>query len=354
MRLPFALLAALTAPALLAAACSSSGTNAQGGTTSATGSGGGSTSAGAGGLAAGSGGGVTASTTGSRTTAASTGAGGAGGASPDAGPIGGDRPVTVYVPPSYNASVPMPLVLLLHGYTLTGALEEAYMQIQPVAESRGFLYAHPDGTKDPLGFEFWNATNACCDLFGINVDDSAYLSSVISEIQAQYNVDAKRIFLVGHSNGAFMSYRMACDHADQIAAIASLAGAMWEDTTQCMPSQPVSVVEIHGTADAVILYDGGSNIQGNLTTVPYPSAPTTVGDWVTFDGCSNTPDTSSPNIDLDATFAGDQTSVTIFGTGCQPGGHAELWTMNGSGHVPELSPTFTPDVIDYLFAHPKP
>jgi polyhydroxybutyrate depolymerase len=187
------------------------------------------------------------------------------------------------------------------------------------------------------------------------VDDSSYLSSVITEIEAQYTIDPKRVYLVGHSNGAFMSYRMACDHADQIAAIVSLAGAMWEDPSKCTPTQPVSIVEIHGTADTEIAYDGGV-IMGPAYPMgnTYPSAPTTVADWVTFDGCSATPDTSSPPLDLDSMLPGDETTVTKYGTGCKPGGHAELWTIMGGMHIPFLSSSFTPDIIQYLYDHPRP
>jgi polyhydroxybutyrate depolymerase len=264
------------------------------------------------------------------------------------GPIGGSRPVSVYVPASYTCT-PMPLVVMLHGYSGSGAIEEAYVQLTAQADARGFLYAHPDGTRDTAGNEFWNATDACCDLYGASVDDSSYLSGLITEIGRHYSVDPKRVFLVGHSNGGFMSYRMACDHADQIAAIASLAGAMYQNVASCTPVNPVAVLEIHGTSDTVIAYDGG--LFGGHA---YPSAPTTVSDWVAFDGCSSTPDTSAPPLDLDSMLAGSETTVTSYATGCQPGGHAELWSIQGGSHVPSLSTSFTPAVVDFLLAHPKP
>jgi polyhydroxybutyrate depolymerase len=207
----------------------------------------------------------------------------------------------------------------------------------------------PNGTVDSTGSHFWNATDACCNLYGSTVDDSSYLSGVITQIEARYTVDPKRVFIVGHSNGAFMAYRMACDHADQVVAIASLAGAMWEDTSKCQPSAPVSMVEIHGTADMTIAYGGGV-----IGDAAFPSAPTSVGDWVTFNACGTTPDTTSPALDLDTGLAGDETSVTKYATGCMPGGHAELWTINGGMHIPTLSATFSPDVINFLLTHARP
>ena len=273
---------------------------------------------------------------------------------PDAGGgdptvVGGARPVTVHVPASYAAGTPAPLVILLHGYGASGALQDLYFGMTAVSDARGFLYAAPDGTVDSDGKRFWNATDACCDLHAAGIDDSTYVSSLIKEIQTHFNVDPKRVFLVGHSNGAFMSHRMACDHADQIAAIASLAGAMFSDSTRCTPSAPVSVLQIHGTADDTIAYDGGQ-IGGHT----YPGAKTTVSDWVTLDGCSATADTSAQPLDLDTRLAGSETTVTKYATGCKPGGAAELWSIAGGGHLPSLSSSFSAQVVDFLFAHPKP
>jgi polyhydroxybutyrate depolymerase len=290
-------------------------------------------------------------TGGAATTGASTGAGGGqgGGSSTGsgAGPIGGDRPVDLFVPSSYDAATAMPLVLLLHGYTASGAIQESYFKLEALAEERGFLYAHPDGTKDGQDNRFWNATEACCNFYGSDVDDSAYLRGVIEDVKAQYNVDPKRVFLVGHSNGGFMSYRMACDHADAIAAIASLAGASFKDPADCQPTEPVAVLEIHGTADETVAYEGGTFLNA------YPGAVETVEQWAAADACSVTPSAGPPR-DIEGSIVGDETEVAVYGSGCTAGGHAELWTIPGGKHVPTLSADFAPSVIDFLLAHPKP
>ncbi|MCU1361679.1 MAG: uncharacterized protein JWN99_2968 [Ilumatobacteraceae bacterium] len=258
-----------------------------------------------------------------------------------------DRPYDVFVPSSYDGSQHVPLVISLHGYTSTGALQEAYFGLQPLAEDRGFLYVHPDGTKDIRNAQFWNATDACCDLASAGVDDSAYLTHIIDQVQAAYRVDAKRIFVLGHSNGGFMSYRMACDHADRVAAIVSLSGATFADSTRCQPSQPVSVLEIHGTADAVIAYDGGQ-ILGHA----YPGAQTSVATWAAYNGCGAIGPVASAQLDLEDHIAGAESSVVSY-TGCPDSGEVELWTVPDGAHTPRLSPTFADDVLDFLFAHPK-
>ncbi len=265
------------------------------------------------------------------------------------GPIGGQRPVTVHAPPGYVAGTALPLVLLLHGHSVSGEIEDAYLRLTQVADSRKFLYAHPDGTSDAMGVPFWNPANSCCDFDGKHTDDSGYLSLVIKQIAARYTVDPKRVYIVGHSNGGFMAYQMACDHADQIAAIVSLAGAMYPDLKKCTPTEPVSILEIHGTADTTVPYDGVT-----IGGVPFPGAVATVASWVTLDGCGTTADTSAPSLDLDSSLDGNETTVTTYAKGCRPGGHAALWSIAGGEHVPAISATFSPAVVDFLFAHPKP
>jgi polyhydroxybutyrate depolymerase len=259
-----------------------------------------------------------------------------------------DRPFDVFVPSRYDAAEALPLIVLLHGYTASGVLQEAYLKFQALAEQRRFLYVHPDGTKDSLGQQFWNATDACCNLAGASVDDSAYLAALIERVRAMYNVDPKRIYLVGHSNGGFMSYRMACDHATTFAAIVSIAGATFADSSRCQPAAPINVLQIHGTSDGTIHYEGG-NILGHT----YPSAGTTVATWAAYDGCGSTPISSPDKLDLEDTISGAETSVSTF-TGCTAGGSVTLWTITGAGHVPVISPTFSSDIVDFLYAHPKP
>ncbi len=284
-----------------------------------------------------------------------TDAGGAGLGDYDPTPFGGSRPVKLYVPTKYSPKTPAPLVIMLHGYSASGAVEELYLDFHATAEADTVLYAHPDGTVDSKGNHFWNATDACCNFDGSTVDDSGYLAGLVAEIGKRYTVDPKRVYFVGHSNGAFMSHRMACDHADLVAGIMALAGDQWLDVTKCHASQPVSVLQVQGTADMTIAYDGGT------TQAPdaggggqYPGSKTTVADWVTLDGCSTTPDTSQPNLDLESSLPGAETTVAQYKAGCQKGTEVALWSIVGASHVPGFTPSFGPLVFQYLLAHPKP
>ena len=258
------------------------------------------------------------------------------------------RPYDVFAPTGYDAGAPTPLVLLLHGYGASGDIQESYFKFETLAESRGFLYVHPDGTVDPSGAQFWNATDACCSIGGDVIDDAAYLVAVIEQVSAEYNVDPKAIFLAGHSNGGFMSYRMACQHADTIAGIASLAGATFADTADCTPSEPVSVLQVHGTSDETILYDGGS-----VGGPDYPSAQQSVESWVGYNGCDTRPTITADALDLDGGIDGAESDVEAFG-GCAQGSEVELWSINGGSHIPGVTADFSAGVIDFLLAHPKP
>jgi len=261
----------------------------------------------------------------------------------------GRGPVDVLIPDSYDPDVPAPLLLLLHGYSSFGAGQEAYMQFAPVAEANGMVYVYPDGTQDLFGLQFWNATDACCDFFGTNVDDSGYLLNIIETIEANLNIDPKRIYVTGHSNGGFMSYRMACDHSDKIAAIASLAGATWVDDSDCGATSPVNILQIHGTLDTTILYDGSCTF-----FQCYPGAIESARTWANTNQCALQVDNSSPNLDLDFLLLGNETIVSKVEQGCLAGGSAELWTIAAGSHVPALSSNYAESVVEYLLAHPKP
>lgn len=258
-----------------------------------------------------------------------------------------DRPYTVHVPPGYSADVPAPLLLILHGYLASGAIESFYLNLTPATDAAGMLTVAPDGTRNALGKQFWNATDACCNGPGAQVDDSAYLAALIREVEADYNVDRRRIFLVGHSNGGFMAYRMACDHADVVTALVSLEGATYADPRKCSPTAPVATLEIHGTADATIPYRGG-RIFGHR----YPGAVATTKMWAKYDGCRLVPDDPEP-APHDIVANMPPATVTAYATGCRANGHAELWTQAGGVHIPKLSPTFGDQVVGYLMAHPK-
>ena len=279
------------------------------------------------------------------------GASGADAGSTDGGrdPLVIARPFDVTVPVGYRVDQPVPLVVVVHGYTATAQLQDLYFGLSRLAQTRTFLVAQPDGLRDQGGLRYWNATDACC-AFGKTTDDVAYLTAVIRDMQARYAVDPKRIFLIGHSNGAFMSHRLACDRAGLIAGIVALAGNTWADATRCNPSEGVAVLQVHGTLDPVIAYGGGAT----PGQPPYPSAQNSMRTWGAKNRCTGTDLTPiGGDLDLVDLSLGDETQREGF-TGCPGNSAAELWTVRFSGHLPAFNDRFAELTFTWLLAHPKP
>jgi polyhydroxybutyrate depolymerase len=136
---------------------------------------------------------------------------------------------------------------------------------------------------------------------------------------------------------------MACDSADSIAAIVSLAGATWDDPGQCAPSSDVSVLQIHGTNDQTILYGGGTL---------YPSANDSTAMWAGYDGCGTSTTQAATNLDLEVSLDGAETVVQSF-DGCPANVGVELWSIEDGSHLPNVTDAFRTAVWEWLAAHPK-
>jgi len=149
---------------------------------------------------------------------------------------------------------------------------------------------------------------------------------------------------------------MACECADLIAGIASLGGTQAVDPSLCVPSEPVHILDIRGTDDATGAYwGGGPTIAGgyHVNTPHAPGAVRTVQMWAGYNGAQDPVTDPVPSMDLTLDVPGLDTVVTRY-TQHPPGGAVELWTINRGGHIPTLSSQFSPRVIDWLLAHPKP
>ena len=254
--------------------------------------------------------------------------------------------VPLYLPTNLDPGVDIPLVISLHGYTGNGNQHENYFNLRSRVDEDRFMLCVPNGTTDAQGSRFWNATDFCCDFENRNPDDSGYLRDLIETITATYSIDVGSIHVVGHSNGGFMAYRMACDHADLIASIASLAGATYANTSDCTPSEPVHALQIHGTADDVIRYAG----QCIPFIFCYPGAVESVETWAQYDGCSSVEE-NGPPIDLDGSIPGAETSRVILADGCDQQGSAELWRIDGGSHGPSFNGNFARELVAWLLEH---
>lgn len=245
--------------------------------------------------------------------------------------FGGDRPVDLQVPDGFDASKHYPLVLILHGYSATGFLQQAYFNMMHLP---GAFVLAPDGLTDSMGHQFWNADPACCDFDHKNPDDVGYLGGLLDEVAAAWPVDPHQVLVIGHSNGGYMAYRLACDRADVITDITVLAGVA--ASTACAPQKPVDVLHLHGTLDDM---------------VPFADAAPSVAKWAGYDGCGQTRTAGAP-LDLDVSLAGAETQ-TATADGCPAGVAVEFWTIQGAGHVPSFNASFEPSVWQWFTTHPR-
>jgi polyhydroxybutyrate depolymerase len=220
-----------------------------------------------------------------------------------------DRQYNLWVPSGYTPGKPAPLVFNFHGFTADPESQEWLSGMSKLAEEAGFILATPKGSgrEEVLG---WNSGGCCGEAVLENVDDVAFTSDMIDQIRAEYCVDPLRIYATGMSNGAFMSYRLACELADRIAAIGPVAGVMV--TADCFPSRPVPVISFNGTSDLLVWYDGGI----------YESVPRTIVRWSIRNGCSREMETIYEK--------GNVRCVTY--TKCKEGATVELCTISGGGH----------------------
>ena len=262
-----------------------------------------------------------------------------------------NRPYDLHVPPGYVCGTPIPLVLALHGgggnalemraVTCPGGVLTDPGCLTAVADREGFAIAFANGTgyarPDVRTFNAGGGTGsytcvsgrACQD----GVDDDAYVDALLADVERVLSLDRARVYATGFSNGAALTHRLACTHADRFAAIASVAGGnQFSTSSTCSPTREVSVLEFHGTADPCWPYaggvgscaEGGDKIAVDASMVGTASAP----GWAMRDGCDTTP-TSEALPDL----VSDGTTVTrLTYPSCASGASVVVYRIEGGGH----------------------
>lgn len=160
------------------------------------------------------------------------------------------RQYRVYVPTGYQQGTAAPLLFMLHGGFGTGGhLETGMAAMDDQADRTGTLVVYPDGV-----LRAWNSGGCCGAPARFGVDDVGFIMAALEDVTQRVSVDRTRVYASGMSNGAMMSYALACAHPEVFSAIAPVAGSLMVD---CNPSQPVSVMHIHGSEDKHVPWGGG-------------------------------------------------------------------------------------------------
>jgi len=238
------------------------------------------------------------------------------------------RSYDIYLPPNYDYTESLPVIIDLHGYYSTKTDERLISDFTDIADANGIILVWPQsltgdnclgggnspippsGNKWTIG---WDKTSR----------DVEFMDALIDEIGADYHADPNRIYVTGLSDGGFMVYSLACALSDKIAAVASVAGSMTGDLmANCNPARALPVLHIHGTADQIISWDGDASCGSGFSSVS-----ATVGFWRSLAGCGDIFTESNYN-DMDITD--NSTASLLTYDGCNS--MVELLKVQGGGH----------------------
>jgi len=188
-----------------------------------------------------------------------------------------ERSYIIYLPGNYTGDEAVPLVFNFHGYTSNAGEQQVYGDFRALSEENGFIIVHPQGTEFQ-GSTHWNVGDWTG---GSTVDDIGFTDALLDDLIANYNIDEDRVYSTGMSNGGFFSYLLACQLSDRFAAVASVTGSMTPSTTaNCNATHPTPIMEIHGTADTTVPYDGNAFMDPIEDVMAF---------WVDFNGLDTEP-----------------------------------------------------------------
>ena len=252
----------------------------------------------------------------------------------------------IHRPKAISAGEKLPFILWLHGLGASGELLRSALHVDALAELYHFAFACPEGTMDSMLRRFWNASPVCCDFDHQGVDHVTRLTNILRRAESQSDIDPKRLFVVGFSNGGFMAHRLACSKSAHLAGIASMAGLGPSQGEACTPARPVRILEIHGGSDIIVRPEGG-RLFDDPSSPEHPALRVTVDSWAKRNQCATLPPTSK-SVDLIPNLTGKETTEISF---AKCAASVELWTIAGGGHMSVNAPGVVKAALEGLLTH---
>jgi polyhydroxybutyrate depolymerase len=235
-----------------------------------------------------------------------------------------ERSYLVHVPAKYDAKQPTPVVLSFHGGGSNAEQMVKFCGLNTKADEAGFIVVYPSGTGW-LGLLTFNGGNCCAYAMNNDIDDVGFTRALLDDLATVANVDGKRVFATGMSNGGIISYRLASELSDRIAAIAPVGGPMGTET--CAPKRPVPVLHFHGTNDNFAPFKGGRG--KGVSGTDFYSVEHSMQAWIKANGCPTEPVVTKLPDKVD-----DGMTVTkkVYGPG-KEGSEVVLIEIEGGGHT---------------------
>jgi len=245
-----------------------------------------------------------------------------------------NRSYLVHVPPSYQESKKMPLILNFHGGGGKAEGHRRITQMNHTADKHGFIVVYPRGTKAKGKFKrklsFWNVDPGPTGAFHEreelkNVNDVAFVNAMLNDLEGRFSIDKKKIYATGFSNGAILSHFLGCQLSERIAAIAPVSGPFWTEPVDCQLTRPIPVMSFHGDADTFAPFQGGqpSCEQGIQKPRNFPSVLSSVEIWREKNQCSKESRITYQN--------GDTTCITY--DSCADDSEVTFCKIAGGGHT---------------------
>ena len=244
------------------------------------------------------------------------------------------RHYIVHVPRQSGSGRPLPLVLSFHGGGGNAQSEQDYTRMDSLADREGFLTVYPDGTGMlPRRLHTWNAGSCCGYAHDHQVDDVGFVRALLDDLAKRTAIDQRRTYATGLSNGGMMSYRLAAELSDRIAAIASVAGGMVVDSIRS--SRPVPVLHIHSVDDPRALYHGGLGPPFPYTNIRVlqPNMDSVIARWVRFDGCPAKPAVGETIHGRVGSRSASHSATEYRYAPCAGGTEYVFWKLTGAGHT---------------------